>query len=100
MFLLRIFCQTDRNLFFRNILQVDHEDPQDEPAMMDHQDFLVLLAKLVIQVVEGTKENLDLDLKEILASQEIQDSQGNWERKDLEVNTFFLKKVIKKRINI
>ena len=57
---------------------------------MDHQDLLVLSVKLVILDEEETKENLDLDLKEISVKRETMVSQEDLERRDSEVNRFIM----------
>ena len=57
---------------------------------MDHQDLLVLSVKLVILDEEETKENLDLDLKEISVKRETMVSQEDLERRDSEVNRLIM----------
>ena len=78
-------------IFLRfDILQVVQEELQDVLETMDHQDLLVLLVKLVILDEEETKENLDLDLKEISVKRETMVSQEDLERRDSEVNRFIM----------
>lgn len=78
-------------IFLRfDILQVVQEELQDVLETMDHQDLLVLSVKLVILDEEETKENLDLDLKEISVKRETMVSQEDLERRDSEVNRFIM----------